>query len=131
MRKLQAHTGSTSAPPRLPGNGGGVTPACWNCGSLDHLLPDCPRPRDESRIERARQRFRASNPRRFRGKPRRKTSSDGKPLILNKNGHCALDQKRWRATSSVARGVSAPSSSAPSFSHANAVRSALASGQLS
>ena len=61
MRKSHAHTVSTSAPPRLPGNGGGLKPACWNCGG-DHLLPDCTRPRDEARIERARQRFRASNP---------------------------------------------------------------------
>ena len=137
--------------------------SCWNCGGR-HWLRDCPKPRDEARIERARQQNRTSTPaqrpQRFRGKPRHKTSSDGKPLILNKNGFYVLDQKRWRSTRTQRPGTTQPRAQAnhashadPShqdigatqasaartgmlpartgMSHANAVRSALASGQLS
>ena len=72
---------------------------CWNCGGRHHLK-DCTRPKDQGRIDRARERFNAA--RRGSGgrtpaQSRYKTGPGGKPLILNKNGYCVLDQRRWRS----------------------------------
>jgi len=86
--------------PRPAGN---IT--CWNCGG-NHHLSDCPKPRDQKKIDLAIQRYRAA--RRARGKPRHKTGSDGEPLVLNKNGHCVVDQKRWRARNGHVNGRHAP-----------------------
>ena len=60
----------------------------------------CTRPKDQGRIDRARERFNAA--RRGSGgrtpaQSRCKTGPGGKPLILNENGHCVLDQRRWRS----------------------------------
>ena len=149
-RRSQAHNAIASAPPQQchPARGThtarGPRPVkCWNCGG-QHPLPDCPSPRDEARIERAREQHRANNPRSLRGKPKYETGSDGKPLILNRQGPCVLDQKKWRrmrallATPTTAntptndgRGTQ---STAPARSpsghvarHATAMRSALTS----
>ena len=39
---------SPSAKPHPSGGSSfpGANRECWNCGSKDHLLPDCPKPRD-------------------------------------------------------------------------------------
>ena len=134
----RALTSTPAGPPRGPHASAPPasqrTPKCWNCGG-DHLLDKCTRPRDQSRIDQARQRYFAW--RRTRGSPRHKTGSDGKPLILNKNGFYVLDQRRWREqhptnTSNEASpgGTSppSPSQSGPSAhvaARAAAVRTAL------
>ena len=66
---------------------------CWNCGE-DHMLNDCPKPRDEARIKKAVEKFRAENPRRNnRRGPKHKNGPDGRPLVKNKKGVYVLDQK--------------------------------------
>jgi hypothetical protein len=96
-------------------------PRCWNCGD-EHLLKDCPKPHDQAKIDAARKRF--LNWRRSRGQrtgkpnanqangkpPKYTTSSDGKPMILNRNGAYVLDQKKYKAL----RETLASSSSPPS-----------------
>ncbi len=105
--------------PRTPGNTPQRKPKpgqrCWNCGSDKHLLPDCPKPRDENKIDANRKKFlegKKSTRRPFKSKPKGTSSppstkmgmtavsSDGKPLILNKNGVYVLDQKAWKSTKS-------------------------------
>ena len=97
--------------PRLPPTDMPTTrPArtCWNCGSTDHMCTDCPAPKDQAKIDAARQRFLATK--RARGKPKRKTGPDGKPMILNKKGYYVLDQKLWRERQSTATpGLATPS----------------------
>lgn len=139
-KRSQAHNATVTAPQRGPGTRvarGSQPLKCWNCGG-PHLLPDCTQPRDEARIERARQQFRAHNPRRLRGKPKYKTDSDGKPLVLNRQGLYVLDQKRWRRMRALVlsstpdgRGttpttdVPATTPNAQVVRRANAMRSAL------
>ena len=72
---------------------------CFGCGKDTHLLPDCPEPRDETRIAKNRAAFQKANPYQCSGAnrgPQHKTSSDGKPLIRNKLGAYVLDQKQLR-----------------------------------
>ena len=85
---------STSYKPRDPQQNVTSNITCWGCGGPHHL-DDCPHPRDEAKIEANRLKFKAL--RRSKGKPRNETDADGEPLILNKNGHCVLDQKKWKA----------------------------------
>ena len=77
--------------------------SCFNC-QKDHLLPDCPEPRDEARIAKNRAAFKKANPN-PRPKshaprtPRQKEygqTADGKPTIKNKFGTYVLDQKRLK-----------------------------------
>ena len=76
---------------------------CWNCGG-QHLLKECPKPKDENRIQAARKKFRAKLNERRKGRssgstpPKRKTGEDGKPMILNKKGVYVLDQKAYKAS---------------------------------
>jgi hypothetical protein len=76
---------------------------CWNCGG-QHLLKECPKPKDESRIQAARKKFKEKlselKKKRRKGStpPQRKTGEDGKPMILNKNGVYVLDQKAYKAS---------------------------------
>jgi hypothetical protein len=78
---------------------------CWNCGSPDHELADCPSPKDEAKIEKARQDYfkfkRQNQTRPFRGPDKRdrrhgetRLASDGTPMIRNKRGKFVPDQKR-------------------------------------
>jgi hypothetical protein len=87
------------------GSPGGTTPGykqpfertCWNCGSKDHMLNDCTRPRDEAKVTKARQQFRARRPPNSQGQRRPQPQHkkiDGKPMILNKKGAYVLDQKK-------------------------------------
>ena len=76
---------------------------CFGCGKDTHLLPDCPEPRDETRIAKNRAAFQKANPYPRSGSttgsnrgPQHKTSSDGRPLIRNKLGAYVLDQKQIR-----------------------------------
>jgi hypothetical protein len=81
---------------------------CYNCGSDDHLLPDCPHPRDEAKITKAREEF-AKNKRRNpqqqnKGKPKAhkasvetKVDSKGRALCLNKNKEWVVDQKALKS----------------------------------
>ena len=95
----------TAAP---PSNGPRrFTPKCWNCGEEGHTLKDCKKPKDNAKIETARQAFNRrkrdsrssggntnSHSRRTDSRPRRMI--DGKPHILNKKGVFVLDQKTVR-----------------------------------
>jgi hypothetical protein len=71
--------------------------SCWNCGSKDHMLNDCTKPRDEAKVTKARQQFRArrqpNNQGSRRTQPQHKRMN-GKPMILNKKGAYVLDQKK-------------------------------------
>ena len=86
---------------------------CWNCGGSHHLK-DCTQPRNQARIDANRGCYRASRPsqlsqprsgngqrstNRTRGlsRPRQRQGPDGRPQVLNRNGVCVLDQRRWRA----------------------------------
>ena len=132
-RALTYHPSPTTTTPSngsTNGHNSNTTLRCWNCNG-DHHLKDCPKPLDQAKIDAARARFRAS--RRSRGKTKCGTGSDGKPLVLNKNGFCVLDQKAWKAQQAEASNTSnqqAPRGSAPSsnVSRADAVRTALRSG---
>jgi hypothetical protein len=83
------------------GNTSGDKPSfersCWNCGSKDHMLNDCTKPRDEAKVTKARQQFRArrqpNNQGSRRTQPQHKRMN-GKPMILNKKGAYVLDQKK-------------------------------------
>lgn len=75
--------------------------ACFNCGSPDHLAPDCPQPRDEAKITANREKYQRQNGNnsrnqrpRGRGKPKHKTAADGTPQIRNKLGAWVPDQKK-------------------------------------
>ena len=73
---------------------------CFNC-QKDHLLPDCPEPRDEARIAKNRAAYKKANPNPHTKKrtPRTKEygrTADGKPTIKNKLGTYVLDQKRLK-----------------------------------
>jgi hypothetical protein len=78
---------------------------CWNCGSQDHELPDCPSPKDEAKIEKARQdylKFKRQNQPRFprrdakhgRRPPETRLASDGTPMLRNRRGRFVPDQRR-------------------------------------
>ena len=69
---------------------------CWNCGG-QHNARECKKPRDEAKIQAARDKFMAAKRARGGGNPKHKMGKGGKPLILNKKGAYVLDQKRWRA----------------------------------
>jgi hypothetical protein len=65
------------------------TVTCFNCKG-PHLLPDCPKPRDEDEIAKNKAAYNKNR------KPKHKTGKDGKPLILNKKGSYVLDTKKAR-----------------------------------
>lgn len=100
-RKVKGYLGngtscSTPAPPS-PTN---MDYECWNCGARDHKLVDCPKPRNQPRIDNKRAEFRARRGNNHKKKrhdrqPKRKTI-DGRPHILNKKGAYVLDQKQAR-----------------------------------
>ena len=142
VKKSQAHL---RAPIPNPGSHNANNPqagtdasstdiSCWNCGGAHHLN-DCPKPRDQAKIDAARQRFRAL--RRSRGKPKHKTGPDGKPLVLNKNGYYVLDQRKWRemqpqpAQESTSSNTSSPTANVAVADRADAVRAALQRGARS
>ena len=112
---------------------------CWNCGGHHHLK-DCTKALDQAKIDRARQQFKQQRKGRGKTLPRHATGSDGKPLVLNKNGAYVLDQQAWRAvrahlaiTSAPSRSDSAPSTTGTPSQvtvQADAIRSALRSTQL-
>ena len=86
------------------------TRSCWSCGSADHMCNDCPKPRDEARIQQALKQFRSSRPPRKgpptnRGAPNRGPNPqnrppfkriDGRAMKLNKKGAYVLDQREVR-----------------------------------
>ena len=65
---------------------------CFNCDG-DHLLPQCPKPRDEARIEKAKQAFLAQKKTTFSrtSKPPYKMAKDGRKLTLNEKGYYVHD----------------------------------------
>lgn len=110
--------------PAGSGSGGAQRPPrrCWNCGSSDHILPECDKPRDQAKIDRAVQEHRANNPRRRpndRGNPRGRRDqgrrppqgrahaarprdvealdTNGRPLMINRRNQMVPDQRRIRA----------------------------------
>lgn len=85
--------------PKPTGPGPRGSGKCFNCGSRDHYLPDCPKPRDEDKIAKNRQAYSKSTPKHGGKHPRRKLGPGGKPMILNKNGAYVLDQKKARESS--------------------------------
>ena len=125
-----------------------MTLICWNCGGPHHLK-DCAKPLNQPKVDEARQKFKASQ--RAKGKPKHKFGTDGKPLVLNKNGFYVLDQRRWKAYLAATStdpgprtGDSAPTSVVPQGNlalaptatsrvafQADAIRSALRESQLS
>ena len=103
---------AAATPPSTPSRGIRKK-ICWNCEREDHLVPDCPDPKDPERIEANRQKWWAArkNSRSSNNRPRHKTGADGRPMILNKKGLYVLDQKKWRAhlaSRKVAVEVSSP-----------------------
>ena len=68
------------------------TVTCWNCGK-DHTLRDCPAPRDEDKITKARKAFQANRSKKGKG-PRR--DDKGRPLKFNKKHVLVVDTKRYR-----------------------------------
>lgn len=72
---------------------------CFNCGSEDHLLSDCPKPKDQAKIESNKKSF-SDGKRRAPGKggkprkPKTSTGKDGTPMVLNKKGTYVMDQKK-------------------------------------
>ena len=85
----------------LTANGGPPSQAnfkCWNCGG-PHKVPDCPKPRDDTKIEAARQTYlknRKQRPGKGRsGKPKTRMHN-GIPQVQNKNGAYVMDQKKVR-----------------------------------
>ena len=75
---------STMEPPRK------CRRRCFNCDSEDHLLPDCPEPRDEAKIKANLQKFRDSQK---KSKVQYKTAKDGRRLVLNSKGLYVHDVK--------------------------------------
>ena len=84
--------------PRLP-------PECWNCGG-PHTLKDCTKPKDQTKIDAARQAFNKrkaarrrngpksnSNP---RSPPRERALINGTPCLKNKLGNWVPDQRALR-----------------------------------
>ena len=80
---------ATPSPAPKPGLKG----KCFNCDSPDHLLPDCDKPIDEERVAKRRAAYR-----RRKSRPKHKTGSDGRPLILNKNSFYVVDTKADKAS---------------------------------
>ena len=68
------------------------TVTCWNCGK-DHTLHNCPDPRDEAKITKARKAFQANRRKKGKG-PRR--DDKGRPLKFNKKHVLVVDTKRYR-----------------------------------
>ena len=100
MRALQAQ------PHNASGNNGRPDRECWNCGRPGHVVPDCPDPRDEARIRRAKEAFfnRTNNgrrggtynnnrpPRRAPGQPPRRRF-DPRNNVQNRQGAYMLDRQ--------------------------------------
>ena len=53
--------------------------ACFNCGSHDHMLNDCPHPRNEKKIKENFEKFKLAKKLK---RPKHKIGHNGKPLIL-------------------------------------------------
>lgn len=92
-----------------PGRPGAPRPAftvkCWNCGE-PHTLRDCPKPKDEAKIEQARKNFNkfrrdrrsaGSNNRGPPRPPRERAMFQGVPHVKNKLGIYVPDQRALRA----------------------------------
>ena len=86
---------SNSSPPKK---------ICWNCGE-NHVVLECPYPRNEEKIAKGREKWKAAK--RSQGKPKRRTGPDGRPQVLNKRGYYVLDQKAWKAAQLATQGVAA------------------------
>lgn len=70
------------SPGRVHQADGGRTrtqPTCWNCDQQGHRVSDCPRPRDEARIQRNKAKFTS---RKRRGRDLKKSSSDNPPHVM-------------------------------------------------
>jgi hypothetical protein len=83
--------------------------ACFNCGSPNHLLPDCPKPRDEEKIAKNRKSLRkpkststmsssSNNPTKKRTK-----TINGVPHVLNVNNQYVPDQRALRLQANTER----------------------------
>lgn len=79
------------------------TLTCWNCGKTGHGTRSCPSPKDDARITANRTKWEQANPEKAKqrsqrkgNRPKRKTGTDGKPLILNCKGVYVLDQAKHR-----------------------------------
>ena len=82
---------------------------CWNCGEKGHGVPDCPKPRDEAKIEAAKKKFRERKPKKIEkgkggtpGAPKFDKDkfkgftiqdAQGRPMKINKKGNPVLDAK--------------------------------------
>ena len=75
---------------------------CFNCGSEDHRLPDCPKPHDENKIKRAREAFFENKQRRTNVKTRTTRIFRGQPQILNVNKKWVPDTKALLALKAAA-----------------------------
>jgi hypothetical protein len=79
---------------------GPPTRSCWNCGGPHHSN-ECPNPFNKALFDANKAKHEAArNARRPQGqgqRPRTKTSRDGKPLILNKQGNYILNKSKFKA----------------------------------
>jgi hypothetical protein len=97
---------------------------CFNCGSADHMLYDCPKPRDERKIEGNRKKFFDDKKKRQSSSPRGSNSGGSRegslPMKLNKHGLLVVDQKKYQqmrraATSSSTAPTPVANPSTPSI----------------
>ena len=81
---------------------------CFNCGKGGHPIGECALPRDEARINKAKEAYRKQHPRKSNNKkgPKHKMGKQGKfkgkPLIRNKHGAYVLDTKKWKEMKAAA-----------------------------
>ena len=115
--------------------------SCFNCGSPDHYVGDCPKPKDSDRIAKARAALNSSrnngkNPRSGKSKSssnpppptvpagfRLIKQSDGKPYKLNKKNEWVLDVKAARKMDTDLQNFLPPDDS--SSARMDAIRMAL------
>ena len=104
-------TSSTSRSSSTGGGSSGYERHCWNCGSTNHVVTECDKPRNQSKIDAERKKWLAAK--KSKGDtPEKKTDPDtGRPMILNKNGLYVLDQKAWKALQGDAAEGSTPATS--------------------
>ena len=78
----------------------GARGVCWNCGSADHQLPDCKKPKDQANIDRMKEAYRKSKKGAKDGKgttstatPNKGTTSKWRPPAPDENNRRSINGK--------------------------------------